>query len=341
MKKYSLFIGVDISKKWIDVALTVDGIKSQMVHRQFDNNQKGFKNLIAWINKDVKQKQFAALKNNWICCMEHTGLYSLPLCRFLEQEQIDYKLESALRIKRSLGIQRGKDDKADSKAIARYVSLHHKTLKISKLPTQALLDLKDLLAYRARLLKQLNALKVAAREGRKFASKESISQWVYEDSKEIIQQLQNKMKMIKTKLVQMINENEAIKNIFDLVTSVKGIGLIIGLQMIIHTNCFEAFDSAKKFACYIGIAPFHHQSGISINKEAKISRLGHKKLKALFSNGVASAIQHDKELKAYYERKLAQGKNKFKVLNAVKNKLVHRIFATVKRGTPYVELYKF
>lgn len=54
-----------------------------------------------------------------------------------------------------------------------------------------------------------------------------------------------------------------------------------------------------------------------------------------------TAVQNDKELKAYYERKVAQGKIKYKVYNAVKNKLVSRVFATVKRGTPYVELFNY
>lgn len=44
------------------------------------------------------------------------------------------------------------------------------------------------------------------------------------------------------------------------------------------------------------------------------------------------------DLKAYYAKKLKEGKCKFLVQNNVKNKLVQRIFAVVKRGTPYVEL---
>ncbi|MEL6864006.1 MAG: transposase, partial [Bacteroidota bacterium] len=132
-----------------------------------------------------------------------------------------------------------------------------------------------------------------------------------------------------------------LSRIFDLVTSVKGVGLIIALNMMVHSNCFKAFDSSRQFACYIGIAPFHKQSGSSLNISAKVSHLGQKKLKALITNGVMSAIQYDKELKAYYHRKVSQGKIKYKVINAVKNKLVHRVFAVVQRGTPYVEIRNY
>ena len=51
-------------------------------------------------------------------------------------------------------------------------------------------------------------------------------------------------------------------------------------------------------------------------------------------------MTHDKELKAYFERRIAKGKNRFSVQNAIRNKFIHRIFAVVKRQTPYVELAK-
>jgi len=69
--------------------------------------------------------------------------------------------------------------------------------------------------------------------------------------------------------------------------------------------------------------------------------MANKHLKAMLTQAANTAVQHDRELKQYYQRKLEQGKNKFSVLNAVKNKLIHRVFAVVKRGTPYVELATF
>ena len=51
--------------------------------------------------------------------------------------------------------------------------------------------------------------------------------------------------------------------------------------------------------------------------------------------------QHDKELKQYYEKRVEEGKPKMVVLNIIRNKLVSRIFATISRGTPYVELSQY
>ena len=337
MKKYLLFIGIDISKKWIDVAICVDGKEKHMQHRRFSNNIKGFEKMLKWLSLHSDQD----LNSCSLFCMEHTGVYTIPLCAFLQQRQLDYVLDSALRIKRSLGIRRGKDDKADAKAIAKYVHLKHKDLKTSTLPAQILVDLKNLLAYRTRLLKHLNAIKVSAKETKKFSRPSITMDWIVQDSKQLVLSIKSKLKQIEKSINELIQGDEELSRIYNLVTSVKGIGLIIGLQIIIYSNCFKSFESSRQFACYIGIAPFHKKSGSSLNIQAKVSSLGHKKIKALLSNGIMAAIQHDKELRAYYERKIAQGKIKYKVLNAVKNKLISRVFATVKRGTPYVELFNY
>ena len=337
MKKYLLFIGIDISKKWIDVASSRDGQIKQMLHHQFDNSISGFKQMLKWL----RSTQAVNLKSSSLFCMEHTGVYSIPLCCFLQDQGLDYILDSALRIKRSLGIKRGKDDKADSKSIGKYLHLHHKELKVNKLPSKVLIDLKNLLAYRNRLISKSHAIKTGVCETRDFTPKSEVMDWISEDSEELVEVFKAKIKKVESRLKELVKQNDQIKEVFDLATSVKGVGLIIALQMIVHTNCFKAFDSSRQFACYVGIAPFHQKSGTSVNAQAKVSKLGHIKLKALLTNGVMSAIQNDKELKAYYERKVAQGKIKYKVLNAVKNKLVSRVFATVKRGTPYVELLNY
>jgi len=64
-------------------------------------------------------------------------------------------------------------------------------------------------------------------------------------------------------------------------------------------------------------------------------------MKSLLSMSAISAIQHDLELKLYYQKRVEEGKPKMVALNIIRNKIVSRIFATVKRGTPFLELSKF
>lgn len=335
MKNYELFIGIDISKSWIDTALTKNGEKSEMIHRQFDNNEKGFKKMIGWIKKYEKEKGF---RGDWIFCMEHTGVYTLGLCVFLEQSALDYSMESALRIKKSLGIRRGKSDKADAMDIAEYAYLHSKKLKVNNLHSIELMQLKNLLSFRERLVKQKVMLQSSSKEFGEVMPDQFKVDSILEESKEMIKLLKTKIKATEKAMLAIIENNKKLSELYELITSVKSIGLIIGTYMIVHTNAFQAFKNARQFACYIAVAPFGRSSGSSLKEEPKVTKMGYKKIKALFSNACCCAIQHDKQLKAYFERKLKEGKDEGCIYNAIKNKLIARIFAVVKRGTPFVEL---
>lgn len=335
MQRYQLFIGIDISKKWIDVCLSLNGKTSQMSHRQFVNKKSGFKKMLLFIRKFTSKHQ---INGRWLFCMEHTGVYALPLCSFLEKESLAYVLQSALEIKRSLGLRRGKSDQADAAHIARYAFLHQEELCLSRLPSDNLLKIKNLLSLRSRLVKANKGLKVAAKE---LAAFSSCSSSVKQTTQVVCNKLDQQIKVTEQKIQRIIEESEVLNDLFNLVVSVKGIGLIIGAHLLVYTNGFTAFENARQFACYIGIAPFGYSSGVSIKKPDRVSHLANKKLKTLISNGAVSAIRSDQQIKAYYQRKIEEKKNKFLVQNNVKNKLIQRVFAVVKRGTPYVELNQF
>jgi transposase len=122
-----------------------------------------------------------------------------------------------------------------------------------------------------------------------------------------------------------------------LLKSVKGVGPVVALATIIKTGNFTRFTNPRKFACFCGTAPFEHTSGSSIRGKTKISSLRDKKMKTLLDLAAKSAIQYDKELQAYYTRRLTMGKSKKSTINIVRNKIIYRMFAVIKRQTPYQE----
>lgn len=332
MKKYALFVGIDISKEWIDVALSTNGLLKDMVHRRFSNELKGFKAMLKWSNLNGCDKG--------LVCMEHTGIYTLTLCTFLAKNTIDFILESPLRIKKSIGIKRGKDDKADAKDIARYAFLFRHELKISQLDPVIISQLKSLLSYRERLVKTKVQLQVPAKELKVFGTDHQGKDFVVNQSNLLLIQIKQSIKDSERQLKAILKQDQKLFNMFELLISIKGFGIISAITLIVHTNGFTAFSSWRKFAAYIGTAPFKQESGSSYKKPDRVSKLGHKKVKVLLSNSIMSAIQHDPQIRAYYLRKIEQGKVKYKVFNAIKNKLLARAFAVIKRGTPYVQLDK-
>ena len=190
---------------------------------------------------------------------------------------------------------------------------------------------------RKRLVDAKKGLQVAAKELKDFAPL-SVSKMVTKQTKTTTKPIKTSILAVEKEVLMLIKEEPELNRIFELAISVKGVGLIIAAHLLVYTLGFTAFDDARRFATYIGIVPFGKSSGTSIKAPAKVSHFANKKLKGLISAGASSATLWDKELKAYYQRRIADGKNKFSVQNAIRNKFVHRIFAVVKRGTPYVEL---
>ena len=137
----------------------------------------------------------------------------------------------------------------------------------------------------------------------------------------------------------MINQDPELKRLFGLITSVNGVGKVTATQIILTTNEFKDIKEAKKFACYAGVAPFIKESGMHKGK-ARVSHMANKKLKTLLHLAAMVAIQHNQELKVYYDRKVNQEKkNKMSVINAIRNKLILRIFACVKQDRMYEKNY--
>ena len=123
----------------------------------------------------------------------------------------------------------------------------------------------------------------------------------------------------------------------ELIKSIPGIGEQTALNFVVYTRNFTAFDTANHLACYAGVAPFPDESG-TIVRRAKISGFANKKLKRLLHLAAMAAIRVQGELRNYYIRKVSEGKNKMLVLNNVRNKLIHRMFAVLERQEPYVSV---
>lgn len=328
--KYTVFIGIDISKKTIDVSAR-NGQQFRC-HKQFINNAKGFRSMFTWVKANFDYEPI-----EWLFCMEFSGVYVLPLAKFLFELKLNYCIENPYHLKHSIGLQRGKSDKIDAYRIADYVARNYDRVRLHNFPGEIILKLQALLAFRQRLVKIKAMLKVPAGELVKFCPND-ISSTIQKGSNNLATSIDRQIKKLEKQIMEVLKLDPKVEQNFNLAISVKGIGPVIATSMIVYTQNFNAITDSRKFASYSGIAPFEHSSGSSVYKKPGVSHLANKKMKSLLGSAALNAIRFDKEIKAYYERKIAEGKNKHCVINAVKNKLVSRVFSVVKRGTPYVNL---
>ena len=278
-------------------------------------------------------------KEEVMFCMEHTGTYGLLLFAWLSMEQIDFCVEPGLQIKRSLGMTRGKNDRIDARRIADYAYTHKDKLQAFQLPSTLIIQLKQILTYRDQIVRIRTSLRNSLKSHQQYQQLSGL-QYITEDIGNQIKQYDQQINKLEKQLIDLIKSDPDVKKNFDLVRSVKGVGLIISAFMLVTTNNFTSFDSGRKYASFAGIAPFEHSSGTSIKSPSRTSFLGNKKMKALLSNGANSAYKWDPQLKAYYQRKIQEGKAHKQVINAISCKLVNRVFAVIKRQSPYVITYE-
>lgn len=333
MKKYSAVVGIDVSKGKLDVRFVFSATSTDHPHIIVTNKEKGIGQILSFLVKkkiDVSAALF---------CFENTGIYSMPLAIYFSSKGLNYYEVPAIEVKRSKGLARGKNDKADALDIAFFAITHSHKLSPTKLPEADIMKLQLLYSEREKLLKAIHSLE-RSREVTSFLPAEVLKKMLAINKKAIVS-LKKSLKEINASIVEIIRSNEQIKESFKLVGSVPGIGPQSALYLIIKTRCFTRFSNWRKLACYAGIAPFEYSSGSSIRGKTKVSHLADKKLKSLLTMAALSAKRTDKEIASYFERKVAEGKNKMLVLNAIRCKILSRVFAVVERQTPFVNTHKF
>jgi transposase len=327
---FETFVGIDVSKLTLDVTILKPQFK-KLSHRVFDNSDEGYLKLKNWLSV-----HHGVIFARTLFCLEHTGLYTRSIDRFLRERKAYVWMESSLHIKKSLGLTRGKNDKIDSQRIAEYAYRFSDKAAIRDHCTPTLQILRDLLTTRDRLNKSLKSILVSINELKRVDLKQSINLETFQLA--AIRGLKASIKEVEEAMIETVENDKQLKIHCDLVTSIPGVGKILAIKLMVYTQVFTRFESVRQLACYCGVAPFEHRSGTSINGKTGVSKFANMDLKSTLHLASLSAIQYNPDMKNYYQRKVNEGKSKMSVINAVRNKLLSRIIAVINRQTPYVIL---
>jgi transposase len=317
-------IGADVSKTSIDLA----SYQCQ-THLKIDNTADGFKRFEKWLT------QHKINPAQTLVVMEHTGLYSYWFEHFLQKQNISFTKVPALAITKSLGMIRGKTDKIDAARIALYGFEKQHLLSPTLPQNPQLLRLQMLHSTRHHLVKQKAAMLCAVEEYEFVGIRKTDP--IIKSQLAVINTIDKQIDELNQEMETLINQDEGLRKNYKLLISIKGVGKVVATAMIIKTSNFTRFRKAKKFACFCGIAPFEHTSGTSIRGKTRVSHLADKEMKSLLHLSAQTAVKNDKELRRFYLRKTENGKPKMSTLNIVCNKIVSRMFAVIKRQTPYIE----
>ena len=321
-----IIIAVDISKEKLDIYCP-----NNKEHFIISSAPEGFDKLSHWI----EAHQFE--QANTVVVFENTGSYGRSLIKFCTRNNLEFYQLNALDISRSKGLTRGKNDKHDAMLIASYFMEKSYKLKPSKADSQAIEDIKNLRATRDLMVKHRASFMTSLKQDKQVLglSNDHVS---VQAKQNVIKTMDQEIKLLEKQIDEIVESNNEIKSTRRLLQSIVGIGPIIAMDTILATDNFRKFNTWRQYASFTGSAPFPNESGKMI-KRKKVSKLARKDLKANLTSGARSAVQHDQELKQYFERKIAQGKTSKCVINCIRAKLIARMFAVVRKKQEFKRNY--
>lgn len=329
---YDNFIGTDVSKAQLDIAtLSQDGV---FQYYTCTNNSKSISKMFWEIFKNSSLD-----KTKTLICAENTGHYSNILSKTMVKEGYSFWLECPNHIAKSQGLQRGKNDKEDAARIAIYASRYSDKAKLLQASNVTIEKISYLSSERDMLVKDAAKYKSQIKDHENFIEK-NMYQSRTKRLELLIRALKDHIKDIESNIDVLINDDQQLKHQISLLKSVDGVGNQVALKTIIATQGFTKFDNHRQFACHVGVAPFEYRSGSSIRSAKRVSKRADRKFKSLIHMAALSAIQKTGELREYYLRKTEAGKNKMTVINAVRAKIIARMFAVIKNDTEYEHSYK-
>lgn len=328
---YSNYVGIDISKNTVDIALIT--LEGEVIEYQWLNDRKVLTQEFErfFTENDID-------KDHTLICAEHTGHFGNKLVDVTIQLALDFWLESPYTILHSQGLTRGKNDKIDALRIAMYAKRFVDKANIIKANSKVMNQIKHLHTERNLLLQDLTKYKAQLKQEDDF-----LDEHYFKDKKKriakLISSLEKAVKEVEKKISDLIDSDESIRSSFSKITSIEGIGKQTAIATIVATDNFRKFDDPRKFACHVGCAPFRYDSGTSIRSRNKVSQKANKNLKKLYHMAAMSILSTKGELRQYYDRKVEEGKNKMSVLNAIRSKLIHRVFAVIRDDRKYDKNY--
>ena len=334
MKQIKFFVGTDVSKEWLDMSIISGG--KVLHHARIANKGVAVRR---WLRQT--QKEFGYTLQDTLFSMEFTGLYNHHVLEVLHDLNASVWLIPGLQISEGSanGLKRGKSDKQDAVRIALYASKNLEQVRLWKRPRKVLEQLQTLLMVREKLQRTKHQYETTLKEYKSFSNTEQYC-IIKRCAETILKTTGKELLKIEKQIEQLIQTDEKLRELNEYITSVDGVGQITAANVLVTTNEFLNIKEAKQYACYAGVAPFRDESG-KIKRREKVSHKANKKMKKLFHLLAMSAIRMKGEMKIYYERKLAEGKNKMSVLNAIRNKIILRIFSCVKNKRYYEKTYAY
>lgn len=303
-----------------------------MATKAFDNSEKGFKALLAWVGKRAGKDADVHF------IMEATGVYYEELAYFLYEHE--YKVGVVLANKmhhyaKSLNI-KTKTDRVDASIIASFGL--ERPVKRWKPMSPFYKELRDLSRAFLSLKKQKQRAKNQLHGLRHAHGTSAVVMELKEDQIAFYEQ---KIALLKKEIRKVASQDRAFYERVKKVETLPGAGFETIIGIVCETNGFELFTSIRQLVSYAGLDVVCNQSG-KFNGETRISKRGNARIRQMLYMPALSAIQHHRKIKKLYERVVEKNpKTKHKGVVAGMRKLLIYMFVLWTKNEEYDPTYRW
>ena len=322
------WIGIDVSSATLDFAL-LDGKGTHLESVQIENDRKAVMKLMGqW------SKRHGVEVGKSLICLEATGHYTLMMLNLIVGQHWHAWLAHPNDIQQSMGIKRVKNDKVDALRIAQYARTFHEKARLFTAQNLKLDRLKHLITRRNPLVRSRARHRTHITDLNRYMARQLRTEFDRIDKRQI--KLEDQLVAhVDALILAEIRTDPQTERQYDLLRTIPGVGPQLAAYLVACTDGFARFNTPRQLSCHAGVAPFERSSGSSVRGRTQVSHQADKSLKTLLHMSALVSVREPGELRQYFERKRAEGKKPILVVNAVRNKLVHRVCAVIRNNRPY------
>lgn len=310
-------VGVDIAKETFDAL--VQQQNQEPVHAGFSNNRSGFERFGKWLKRQGGGEAHI--------CMEATNVYWEELAEYLHGEGYAVSVVNPVRIAGYARSQmrRNKTDKIDSEVICDFCTTQQPALWTP--PSAVQKQLRSLERHRDDLVKSLTQQK-----NRLGTCTEA---WVRQSLQRLIENLEAELRKVDEQLDTVITQTPELTEQFELLTSITSLGPRTATKLLAEMYDLAAYEDAAAAAADAGLSPAKHESGSSVRKKTKLSKVGKASVRGALFLPAMSAIRFNPLVRNLADRLRKKGKADMLILAAAMRKLLYLAFGVLKHKQPF------
>lgn len=318
MKK--TLVGIDVSFKKLDIRL--ERPNGRMADFQLANTSAGHRELIKRLTRRGGQA---------VVALEASGNYHLELARALDKaDGIELMVVNprAARDFAKAWLHRSKTDKIDAGVLLEFV--RRMPFRAWVRPADEEFDLRSVARRIAALVKTRTQEK-----NRLHATELTGSDHVCLDIKVNVRHLGRRIKRLQAQALNLVWKHPRLRKQLAHLTSIKGVAQASAI-LILGELCVLPKDmTPRQWVAHAGLDPRIFESGQSVLAPARISKMGNRALRSALYMPAMTAVQFEPNVKAFYEKLIANEKAPLQALVAVMRKLLHAIHGMLRTGTDF------